>query len=134
MSATQLLLRLSDERSWASAPFSASSADDLREGALEAFACLRAEWRRIVDADIPAYQTINRSHRYAERARVLHVQVCYHGEWVAQHWTPTITEPGCAPGAPTAWADENWGDAWNRCVRTFDHVNQIGKLANWASK
>jgi len=134
VTATQLLIRLSDESAWSCEPFSATSADELRDGALEAFACLRTDWRGLVDSAIPVHQTIRRSARYAQRPRTLYVQICYHGEWCAQPWTPTITEPGAAPGAPLAWTDENWADAWARCLRTFDHVHKLGTLGSWVNR
>lgn len=134
MSATQLLIRMSDESAWAAEPFSATNADELRAGALEAFACLRTDWIGVVNAEIPAHQTIKRSARYAQRPRTLYVQVCYHGEWCAQPWTPTITEPGTAPSATRPWNDEDWADAWARCLRTFDHVDQLGKLVHWVRR
>lgn len=120
-----LLIRLSDERSWACEPFAATGAESLRDGCLEAFARLRADWACNGWADIA-------------RPRALLVQVCYHGEWCAQPETPVIREPGSVPGANTAWADEDWADAWSRCVRTFEHVHRLGRFthatARWMGK
>ena len=135
MSATQLLIRLSDEKHWASEPFSASSANDLRDGALEAFVALRAEWTATGRRSIPAHQAIKLASHEARRPRALCVQVCYHGEWsVVPPFTPVIYEPGAVPGVRRAWVDENWSDAWGRCIRTFEHVDKIGAFCNWTAK
>lgn len=105
-----LLIRLSDERSWACEPFLAEGPDSLRDGCLEAFVALRSE----------------RSD--SGRPRSLFVQVCYHGEWCAQPWTPVIREPGSVPVARHAWVDDDWLGAWARCLRTWKHVHALGPL------
>ena len=134
MPVTQLLIRLSDERAWSSAPFSASGLDDLRDGSLEAFAALRAEWAIAGQREIPAHQTRNLAQHEALRPHSLIVQVCYHGEWSKTPFTPVIHEPGAVLNARKTWFHEDWADAWARCVRTFEHVNTFGLMANWAAR
>lgn len=128
------LIRLSDENTWSCEPFLATDAESLRDGCLEAFAAFRAEWTGRGATDIHAYQTINRARHEALRPRSLHVQICYHGEWCAQPWTPVIREPGTVPNACQAWIDEDWHEAYARCLRTWRHVHALGKMLNWASR
>lgn len=129
-----LLIRLGDEHTWSCEPFQASNQDELRDGCLEAFANLRTDWTARCTAAIPAHQTRKRASCEAQRPRSLYVQVCHHGEWCAQPWTPVIHEPGSVPNASQAWGGENWGDAWERCVRTFNHIDNLGMLLNWAAR
>ena len=129
-----LLIRLSDEQSWTSEPFTTTDADSLRDGCLEAFANLRTDWPTVCRAAHPAHQTQKIAQCEAMRPRSLLVQVCYHGEWCAQPWTPKIREPGAVANARQSWADEDWADAWARCVRTWKHVNELGKFLHWVAK
>ena len=126
MSATNLLIRLSDEARWACEPFQAETADEFAAGCLEAFVSLRTEWPALCNA--PQHQTGKHAAHAAQRPTTLLVQVCYHGDWCAQPFTPVVREPGSVAGAARPWADEDWADAWARCVRTFDHVNELGKF------
>ena len=128
-----LLIRLSDELFWSCEPFTAASAESLRDGCLETFAALRAEWPALGASTIPKHQTRKRAAHEARRPRSLLVQVCYHGEWCAQPWTPVIREPGSVPNARQSWIGEDWNDAWHRCERTWTHVNALGKMLNWAA-
>jgi len=129
---TNLLIRLSDEQRWACEPFQAATAAEFRDGCLEAFAALRAEWPTLCSA--PAHQTRKWAAHDTLRPTALMVQVCYHGDWCAQPFTPVIREPGSVAGAARAWADEDWADAWARCVRTFDHVNTLGKFLHGVAR
>ena len=127
-----LLIRLSDESSWACEPSQAATADEFREGCLEAFAALRAEWPVLCAA--PAHQTRQRAAHEAQRPTALLVQVCYHGDWCAQPFTPLIREPGSVAGALRAWRHEDWADALARCIRTFRHVDELGKFLHRAAR
>lgn len=129
-----LLIRLSDEQSWACEPFGAVGVESLRDGCLEAFAQLRAEWTARGAHEIPPHRTHQRARHESLRPHSLQVQVCYHGEWSAQPWTPVIREPGSVPDSPKPWIDEDWADAWARCERTFRHVDGFGKLVHWVSR
>lgn len=129
-----LLIRLSDEHSWSCEPFTADSAESLRDGCLEAFVNLRADWTARGASEIPAHQTNNLAKHEARRPRSLLVQVCYHGEWCAQPWTPVIREPGSVPNARQTWIGEDWEGALVRCQRTWAHVNALGKMLNWAAR
>lgn len=130
----QLLIRLTDERSWASEPVSCTGPADLADAAIEAFAALRAEWTARVNAAVPAHQTIKRAQQEAARATQLAVQVCYHGEWaVVPPITPVVREPGTVAGRE-AFVDADWAGAWLRCQRTFAHVDNLGRGAAWAAR
>lgn len=131
---TSLLLRMSDEKSWACEPFLASAVADLREGCLEAFATQRADWTCAGNRAIPAHQSIKRDRHETLWPRTLVVQVCYHGEWCSQPFTPVIHEPGSVVGAGKAWRDEDWSDAWQRCCPTWAHADELGKLLHLVSR
>lgn len=129
---TTLLIRLTDEKAWGCIPFQAATSVEFRDGCLEAFASLRVEWPALCCA--PTHQSGKHAAHAAQRPTSLLVQVCYHGEWCAQPFTPVIREPGSVAGAARAWVDDDWSDAWARCVRTFDHVNALGKFLHGVAR
>lgn len=129
---TSLLIRLTDEKAWACTPFQAATIAEFQESCLEAFASLRAEWPALCSA--PTHQSRKHVTHAAQRPTALLVQVCYHCEWCAQPFTPVIREPGSVVGAVLPWADDDWADAWARCIRTFDHVNALGKFLHGVAR
>jgi len=128
----KLTIRLSDEARWSSAPTAVSSAVAFREACLEAFVALRTEWASLCAE--PAHRTRKHALHNATRPRALLVQVLCRGEWAALPLTPKIREPGSVPNAETAWTDENWEDAFDRCVKTHLHVLALARFAGWTAE
>lgn len=134
-----LELRLSDGRSWAH-EFGASSADELRDGAFEAWVACRVEWQRRVET-FPARQSRKRAAMLATMPDALQLHVrdtnALDRAWLNANYgaDPMRCIVICCPGTATngeLWSAADWHETWGRCLRSWWAAAELARfLRTW---